>query len=112
MLEKYRNRLEPPEPGRSIHLVCGGMEDIHIINASVVVINLTLQFLNPSKREDLIQRIFSGLVPGGILPLMEKPFTPELAMHHLQLEVYRQFKRENGYSDLRSARNGMPWKKC
>jgi tRNA (cmo5U34)-methyltransferase len=100
MLEKYRNRLAPPEPGRCIHLVCGRMEDIRITNASVVVINLTLQFLNPSKRENLIQRIFSGMVPGGILLLMEKTVHPEPAMHHLQLDVYQQFKRENGYSDL------------
>jgi tRNA (cmo5U34)-methyltransferase len=100
MLEKYRKRLGPPEPGRCIHLVCGAMEDICITNASVVVINLTLQFLDPSKREDLIQRLFSGMVPGGILLLMEKTVHPEPAMHHLQLEVYQQFKRENGYSNL------------
>lgn len=100
MLEKYRNRLKPPEPGRSIHLVCGGMEDIHITNASVVVINLTLQFLDPSKREELIQRIFSGMVSGGILLFMEKTVHPEPAINDLQLEVYQQFKRENGYSDL------------
>ncbi|MCA1786994.1 MAG: carboxy-S-adenosyl-L-methionine synthase CmoA [Desulfobacteraceae bacterium] len=100
MLEKYKNRLGPAEPGRCIHLVCGAMEDICITNASVVVINLTLQFLNPAKREDLICRIFSGMVPGGILLLMEKTVHPEPAIHGLQLDVYQQFKRENGYSDL------------
>lgn len=100
MLEKFRNRLGPPEPGRCIHLVCGAMEDICITNASVVVINLTLQFLNPSKREDLIHRIFFGMVPGGILLLMEKTVHPGPAIHRLQLDVYQEFKRENGYSDL------------
>jgi tRNA (cmo5U34)-methyltransferase len=100
MLEKYRNRLTPPEPGRCIHLVCGAMEDISILNASVVVINLTLQFLNPVKREDLICRIFSGMVPGGVLLLMEKTVYPEPAIHQMHLDVYQQFKRENGYSDL------------
>jgi len=100
MLEKYRNRLGQKEPGRCIHLVCGGMEDIRITNASVVVINLTLQFLNPAGRDDLISRIFSGMTPGGVLLLMEKTAHPESAMHQLHLDVYEQFKRENGYSDL------------
>ncbi len=100
MLEKYKHRLGSQEPGRSIHLVCGAMEDICITNASVVVINLTLQFLNPAGRDELIRRIFSGLVPGGLLLLMEKTVHPEPAVHGLHLDVYQQFKRENGYSDL------------
>jgi tRNA (cmo5U34)-methyltransferase len=100
MLEKYRKRLDPPEPGRNIHLVCGAMEDICITNASVVVINLTLQFLDPAARDDLIGRIFDGMVPGGLLLVMEKTVHPEPGINDLQLAVYRQFKRENGYSDL------------
>ncbi|MEX1301759.1 MAG: carboxy-S-adenosyl-L-methionine synthase CmoA [Desulfotignum sp.] len=100
MLEKYRRRLCPPEPGCSIHLVCGAMEKIRISNASVVVINLTLQFLDPARREDLIFRIFDGMLPGGVLLLMEKTVHPEAVFQELQLDFYRQFKRENGYSDL------------
>ncbi len=100
MLEKYRQRLGSPEPGRCIHLVCGAMENIRIVDASVVVINLTLQFLNPGGRDDLICRIFSGMTPGGLLLLMEKTAHPDRGMHDLQLDIYRQFKRENGYSDL------------
>ncbi|MDT8380326.1 MAG: carboxy-S-adenosyl-L-methionine synthase CmoA [Desulfotignum sp.] len=100
MLEKYRERLGSSEPGRNIHLVCGAMEDIRISNASVVVINLTLQFLDPAGRDDLICRIFSGMTPGGVLLLMEKTVHPETVFQQMQLDMYRQFKRENGYSDL------------
>ncbi len=100
MLEKYRHRLRPPEPGHRIHLVCGAMEDIRISNASVVVINLTLQFLDPAGRDDLIRRIFSGMTSGGVLLLMEKTVHPETVFQELQLDMYRRFKRENGYSDL------------
>ncbi len=100
MLEKYRKRLRTPEPGRSVHLVCGAMEDIRIVDASVVVINLTLQFLDPAARDDLIHRIFAGMTPGGVLLLMEKTVHPDTVFQDLQLDIYRQFKRENGYSDL------------
>jgi tRNA (cmo5U34)-methyltransferase len=100
MLEKYQHRLQTATCCGSIDLVCGSMEDIRIENASVVVVNLTLQFLEKARRDDLVQRIFSGLVPGGILLLMEKTVHPEPSVNSLQLDMYRQFKRENGYSDL------------
>jgi len=100
MLEKYRKRLRTPEPGRCIHLVCGAMEDIRIATASVVVINLTLQFLDPAARDDLIRRIYSGMTPGGVLLLMEKTVHKDACFQDLELDIYRQFKRENGYSDL------------
>lgn len=100
MLEKYRHRLKPPEPGRRIHLVCGAMEDIRIADASVVVINLTLQFLDPAARDHLIRRVFSGMIPGGVLLLMEKTVHKDTVFQDLHLDIYRQFKRENGYSDL------------
>jgi tRNA (cmo5U34)-methyltransferase len=100
MLEKYRKRLRTPEPGRNIHLVCGAMEDIRIVDASVVVINLTLQFLDPAARDHLIRRVFSGMIPGGVLLLMEKTVHKDTVFQDLHLDIYRQFKRENGYSDL------------
>ncbi len=100
MLEKYRQRLPQFRPGGAIHLVCGSMEDIKIENASVVVVNLTLQFLDAARRDGLICRIFSGLLPGGIVLLMEKTVHPDAFGNALEQDVYRQFKRENGYSDL------------
>ncbi|MCA1792960.1 MAG: carboxy-S-adenosyl-L-methionine synthase CmoA [Desulfotignum sp.] len=100
MLEKYQHRLQRAKCCGSIDLVCGSMEDIRIEKASVVVVNLTLQFLEKAGRDDFVRRIFSGLVPGGILLLMEKTVHPEPSVNSLQLDMYRQFKRENGYSDL------------
>jgi len=100
MLDKYRQRLPQCDPGGAILLVCGAMEDIKIENASVVVVNLTLQFLDAARRDGLISRIFSGLLPGGILLLMEKTVHPDAFGNALEQDVYRQFKRENGYSEL------------
>ncbi len=41
--------------------------DIRIENASVVVINFTLQFIDPKQRDALINKVYRGLKPGGIL---------------------------------------------
>ncbi len=100
MIEKYKNRLDDIEAKDSIQLVCCGMEDIIIKNASVVLINLTLQFLSPEKRDGLIRSIYNGLSQGGVLLLTEKTLHPDPELSDLELEFYCQFKRENGYSDL------------
>jgi len=67
MIEKYKKRLNGKREQESVHLVCGFLEDVKIQNASVVLINLTLQFIDPRKRDSVIARIFQGLNSGGIL---------------------------------------------
>ena len=100
MIEKYQKRMISPGEGSSIHLVCGRMEDVRLENASVVIINLTLQFLSPGKRDSLIRSVYEGLSPGGILLLTEKTLHPDPGISELELDFYCQFKRENGYSEL------------
>lgn len=100
MIEKYARRLDRRGGCPHIDLVCAGMEDVAIANASVVIINLTLQFLDPGKRDQLIQRVFNGLLPGGILLLTEKTRHPDPELSTLELDFYCEFKRENGYSEL------------
>ncbi len=100
MIEKYYSRLEQMENAHQIDLVCGLLEDIQIENASVVLINLTLQFLALNKRDALIKKIYQGLLPGGILLVTEKIIHPSLSINELEQDFYQRFKRENGYSAL------------
>lgn len=100
MIEKYHSRLEQMENSHQIELVCGLLEDIQIENASVVLINLTLQFLALNKRDALIKKIYQGLLPGGILLVTEKIIHPSLPINELEQDFYQRFKGENGYSAL------------
>jgi tRNA (cmo5U34)-methyltransferase len=75
-----------------------------IENASVVVLNFTLQFVEPSLREGLLQRIAGGLNPGGVLILSEKVRFDDPAEQALQIQWHHEFKRAQGYSDLEIAR--------
>lgn len=100
MIEKYKKRLKDLDFAGNIHLACAGMEDLKIDNASVVIINLTLQFLDLEKRDDLIQKIYRGLIPGGVLLMTEKTIGESKAINHIQLDAYNRFKRENGYTEL------------
>ena len=69
-------------------------------NASVVVLNFTLQFIPVGERLALIERIYAGLKPGGILILSEKIAFAEPERQHFHVELHHDFKRANGYSDL------------
>lgn len=83
-----------------VTLLCTDLQDVAIENASVVVLNFTLQFIPPEQRLALIQRIHAGLRPDGILILSEKIAFSEPWRQHFHEELHHDFKRANGYSDL------------
>lgn len=83
-----------------VNLVCGNVQDIPITNASMVVLNFTLQFIPMEQRAGLLQRIADGLLPGGVLVLSEKVAFDDQQHQELMIELHHNFKRANGYSDL------------
>lgn len=83
-----------------VTMICADLQEVTIANASVVVLNFTLQFIPVGERLGLIKRIYAGLKPGGILILSEKIAFAEPARQHFHVELHHDFKRANGYSDL------------
>jgi len=83
-----------------VELVCGNVEDIPIVNASMVVLNFTLQFIPLEQRAKLLHKIADGLLPGGVLVLSEKVAFTDQQHHELMIDLHHNFKRANGYSDL------------
>ena len=79
---------------------CRNIEDIEIDNASLVVLNLTLQFIEPARRFALLQRVHRGLAAGGVLVLTEKVCFEDDATQQTMTELYQAFKRNRGYSEL------------
>jgi tRNA (cmo5U34)-methyltransferase len=66
----------------------------------MVVLNFTLQFIPKTQRQNLIERIYKGLNPGGCLVISEKlHFEPE-SVNLLLSDLHYQFKRAQGYSEL------------
>lgn len=73
--------------------------DVEIRQASVVVLNFTLQFIRPEFRTSVIEQIYRGLKPGGVLILSEK-LAFDQPQQHLLTDLHLEFKRANGYSEL------------
>ncbi len=83
-----------------VKMLCANIQDVVIENASIVVLNFTLQFIPLEERPALIERIYQGLNPGGILILSEKMAFDEQERQNFHVESHHEFKRANGYSDL------------
>lgn len=100
MLDKCRSIVDIQAPGRSVQYVCADIRDVEIHNASLVVLNFTLQFIPVEDRLPLLHKIAQGLRPGGALVLSEKIVFPAEAQQALLTDLHHEFKRANGYSDL------------
>ncbi|UJF18632.1 carboxy-S-adenosyl-L-methionine synthase CmoA [Vibrio sp. SS-MA-C1-2] len=100
MIERCQRNIDAYRGNVPVSVIEADIRDVEIENASVVVLNFTLQFLNPEDRQRLLEKIYNGLRPGGILILSEKFVFDDQPTHELLIELYHDFKRANGYSEL------------
>lgn len=100
MVEGCRTNIAEDISPIAVEVHCNDIRNEEIENASVVVLNFTLQFLPPADRLALLQKICTGLKPGGVLLLSEKIRFDDEAEMQLQNELHLSFKRANGYSEL------------
>ncbi|ABA87344.1 tRNA (5-oxyacetic acid-U34)-carboxyltransferase/methyltransferase [Syntrophotalea carbinolica DSM 2380] len=100
MLKVCRERMRETPPEANISFACSDIRNLEMSNASVIILNLTLQFIPPADRQNILNRIFQALVPGGILLLTEKTVHAHAGLSELQQDFYYRFKAENGYSQM------------
>lgn len=100
MLEQFRTQLATCSSPIPVQIVCADIQDVAIAQASVVVLNFTLQFIPPTDRLSILQRIHDGLLPGGVLILSEKLKFNDTHIQTCYTQLHESFKRANGYSEL------------
>ena len=103
MLAQCRRNLTGVIDVARLELIHGDAREVEIANASLVVLNFTLQFIKPRDRFGLIKKIYAGLIPGGALILSEKVCFAARAENALQQTLHAQFKTANGYSEMEIA---------
>jgi len=104
MLERARKRFEEAATAARPVFLNGDLNlPCQVEGASVVVLNLTLQFVRPLNRDRLIQDMARGLGPGGCLILVEKVVSEEARLNRTFIKLYYEMKRRNGYSDTEIA---------
>lgn len=91
-------------PETQVDLLEADIRDVDIGNASMVVLNYTMQFIDPDDRDELVAKIHAGLNEGGLLVLSEKVVDENAHMEELLVDLHHEFKRRNKYSSLEVAR--------
>ena len=103
MVSRLQETLIENRGGIPIDVRLKDMLDTQIENASVVVLNFTLQFLDRDQRQALINRISAGMRAGGVLIVSEKICFEDEQEQNDQTSWHHDFKRAQGYSDLEIA---------
>jgi len=101
MIEQCSKNLFGTEA--NIQYICDDIENIQFENASLIVLNLTLQFIKPKNRSKLVKRMYDSLLPGGALIISEKTINENEEINKSLISLHESFKRENGYSETEIA---------
>ena len=100
MIEQCRQNIADSAHTANVTCICDDIQNIEITQASVVVLNYTLQFIPLEEREALLARIYRGMKPEGVLVLSEKLAFDTPAEQQRQTLLHDSFKRAQGYSEL------------
>lgn len=103
MVESCTTKMKKERPPVPVEVRLQDLSETAIEDASVVVLNFTLQFVDRDKRQRLVDRIASGLRGGGVLLLSEKICFDDGREQQDQTAWHHDFKRAQGYSELEIA---------
>lgn len=104
MLEKAREKLTEQAVRHEYELRCDDLNrGVEIENASLVIMNLTLQFIRPLYRERLIKSISDGIRKQGALILVEKVMGEDSVFNRLFIQHYYEMKKRHGYTEMEIA---------
>ena len=103
MIQRCRRFLDVHQSQFDIDFIHTDITESDIKNASVVVMNFTLQFVPVEKRHALLQTIYDGLLPGGVLIISEKIAFDNEEEASLMQDLHHHMKAMNGYDEMEIA---------
>jgi len=104
MLDKARLKAELFSRKDHLNFICDDITKIDQPDTAAFILNYTLQFIRPLHREPFLHKIYNSLRPGGICILSEKTISHHPALNRRYIDIYHQFKKERGYSELEIAK--------
>ena len=104
MLEKCQEKLQALDLQGSVELVHSDIQSFDFSAASIVLMNYTLQFFDLETRPDVLKKIAGSISPGGMLIISEKVCHSDPATDAMLIDLYFDFKRRDGYSELEISR--------
>jgi len=103
MVERCKMHISAFKGNTPVEILEANIVNVKIENASMVVLNFTLQFIDNKERQPLINDIAAGINKGGILVLSEKISHDDAIVDEHLVDLHHDFKKANGYSELEVA---------
>jgi len=100
MVEKCKNVIHKHVSNVEVEVHESDVCKLPIENASMVIMNFTLQFIEETLRLALIKKIFDGMNDSAVFILSEKIELADTVEQSRQISLHHAFKKANGYSDL------------
>lgn len=104
MIKRCRKTVEDDDSSVPVDVIAGDVRELKIENASMVVMNYTLQFLPIADRDPMIAKIFAGMNKGGVFVLSEKVTDEDPVVEKMLVNLHHEQKRRNAYSDSEISR--------
>ncbi len=104
MIDACVNNISRERQNIEIDFVLDDVLQTDIVNASVVVMNFTFQFIPLEMRLTLIKKIYQGLLPGGVFILSEKVIFDDETENNTMNHMHHHMKELNGYEQLEIAK--------
>ncbi len=102
MVEKAKEKAKAYN--KEIEFIVSDIEKMSIKNADAVIMNYTLQFVRPLKRQAITEKIYKSLNRNGIFILSEKVVFEHPKLNRDFVDIYYNFKKKQGYSELEIAK--------
>jgi len=100
MINQCKTNLEKAGVLTQVDYLCRDINEVSVDSASMVILNLTLQFIEPDSRLEILSGIYDGLNTGGVLVLSEKVVFDNPALNKSMVDLHQAFKKTQGYSEL------------
>ena len=98
MINECKKKLEYGKADHNITIIKDDICNIPINNASICILNYTLQFVKYENRDELLHKIYDNLNEDGILFISEKVRSPDKDIQNTCVYVYEDFKHRRGYT--------------
>tara|TARA_B100000686_G_C16700767_1_gene923234 strand:- start:128 stop:850 length:723 start_codon:yes stop_codon:yes gene_type:complete len=98
MTKNFSEIIKKEKLNYKIQILNEDVLDTKITNASIVVMNFTLQFIRKQDRQLVLDKIYNGLNDGGLLILSEKIIQSDKKINNLLVNLHENFKLENLYT--------------
>ena len=103
MIDKAQRKAEMYSKAAVMEFRNQDITSADLRGADIILCNYTLQFIRPPLRAEFVASLHDNLAAGGMLFVSEKVISHHSRLNRKFIDLYHDFKRDQGYSELEIA---------